>query len=121
MTTKDIIRRCRFTPYRKGAGPSFALTMWATGRADSRGQTIIGYTLTSGGKVVFTGEDFAGSPMHADDSDATVAALMGFLTLKPGDTDRDYFANYTAEQMSFAETHADALAMEVMSRFGESF
>lgn len=117
--SRDILRRCRFAPYLKGQGPRFALTIWATTRTDNRGQTVIGYRLSMGRVVLFEGEDFAGSPLHADDSDDTVRALLGFLTLKPGDTDADYFAHYTPRQMEFAETHADTLMSEVNARFGE--
>lgn len=119
---RDILRRCVFSPYR--TGPKFSLTMWATPRTDARGQTIIGYELHAKRtgeprKLLFTGEDFAGSPLHADDSDACVRSLMTFLTLRPGDTDSDYFANYTPEQIGFAEQHAEALNMAVIDRFGE--
>lgn len=81
------------------------LTTWATERVDRRGQTVIGYRLVSPeGVVLFEGEDFCGSPMNADDSDATLRALLGFLTLRPGDTDREYFENYTPAQRAFAES-----------------
>lgn len=90
----------------------FTLRMWDTGRRDSRGQANIAYELKDGRKVIFAGEDFSGSPMHADDSLATVACLLGFLTLKPGDTDLEYFANYTREQMSWCESsRSDELRM----------
>ena len=99
--------------------------MWATNRTDSRGQCYLSYTLKirpSKGvptTVLFEGSDFAGSPLHSDDSDATVATLMGFLTLKPGDTDADYFKDYTPEQLDFCRQHAESLACEVTHRFGE--
>jgi len=32
-------------------------------------------------------------------------ALLGFLTLRPGDTDVEYFDAYTPEQMEFAESY----------------
>jgi len=125
-TDRDILRRCRFAPYRKGMGPKFYLTTWDTGRQDQRGQTIIGYRLLvtqaeypSLYVVVFEAEDFAGSPMHADDSDECVRSLMTFLTLCPGDTDADYFENYTDDQRAFCAQHAEALSMYVMNRFGE--
>src|SRR5262245_31662472 len=96
---KDIIRRCLFRPYRKG--PTFSLTMWDTGRFG--GKWLLGYRLTmrENGRrtVLFQGEDFGCSPMHAIDSDASVEALMGFLTLRPGDTDREYFKSYTQDQL----------------------
>lgn len=91
------------------SGLRVKVVLWATSRTDYRGQTIIGYALTCKGHVVFTGEDFAGSPMHADDSNATLASLLTFLALRPGDTDRDYFDAYTPEQMAFAEEHGEQL------------
>ena len=42
--------------------------------------------------------------MHADDADATLRALLGFLTLRPGDTDADYFDGYTQRQRAFCES-----------------
>jgi hypothetical protein len=53
------------------------------------------------------------------DSDDAVKSVMGWLTLRPGDTDSDYFADYTAEQMAFCEQHAETLGCEVMARYGE--
>lgn len=82
----------------------FKLETWDTHRTDWRGQTRIGYTLTDNGAEVFSGTDFSGSPMHADDADETVAALLSFLSLKPGDTDREYFDDYTPEQMAWVES-----------------
>lgn len=29
---REILRRVRFSPYRKGMGPTFSLTTWNTGR-----------------------------------------------------------------------------------------
>lgn len=115
----EIIRKCRFSPYRKGMGPVFHLTLWDTFRTDPRGQSYLGYRLTSQGVTIFEGEDFAGSPMHADDADETIAALMGFLTLRPGDTDDEYFDDYTPEQIEYCEQNAEALSIAVYDRFGE--
>lgn len=115
----STLRVCRFRPYRPGMGPSFGLTTWATDGTDDRGQTQIAYRLTMRDNavttVLFDGTDFHGSPMHADDSDATVVALMEFLTLRPGDTDADYFANYTPAQMAYVTAHAESLYGEVSS------
>lgn len=103
---KDIIRVFR--------QDGFTLQMWSTHRTDWRGQTVIGFKLWDHGKLIFTGEDFSGSPMHADDSIATVAALLSFLSLKPGDTDDEYFAEYTPAQMEWVESgRADDLSLIV--------
>lgn len=118
------LRAVVFSPYRKGKGPTFRLSTFDTGRRDGRGQTIISYRLQECGagferKTLFLGEDFAGSPLHADDSDETMRSLMTFLTLRPGDTDAEYFANYTDSQRAFCEAHAEALSAEVEARFGD--
>lgn len=118
----EIIRRCIFRPYRKGMGPSFRLTVRDTGRTIG-GKHRLGYLLTriEPGTIlnVFEGDDFGCSPLHAVDSDETVAAIMGFLTLRPGDTDAEYFENYTADQLEFCQQHAESLSCEVLNRFGE--
>jgi hypothetical protein len=107
----DILRRCTFRPYRNG--PTFRLTMFDA--VSSWPRTRVPYRLTMhDGRtppiVLFEGDDFGPSPMHAIDSDATVRALMGFLTLRPGDTDADYFDAYTDTQRVFCGLHAESLA-----------
>ena len=112
-----IIRLVRFRPYRRGFGPTFSLALYEVPGQSER----IGYTLRQHEHglttVLFDGRDFRPSPLHAWDSDETVAAIMGFLTLRLGNTDREYFENYTAEQMEFRDTHAESLACEVYARF----
>ena len=55
----------------------------------------------------------------ADDSDASVAGLMGFITLRPGDTDEEFFKDYSEAAIDFCNNHAEALACEVSARYGE--
>ena len=112
-----IIRLVRFRPYRRCHGPTFSLALYEVPGQSER----IGYTLRQHEHglttMLFDGCDFRPSPLHAWDSDETVAAIMGFTTLRLGDTDREYFENYTAEQTAFRDTHAEALACEVYARF----
>ena len=89
----------------------FKLEVFDTGRRDWRSQTRLAYTFTDGGNVIFQGEDFSGSPLHADDSDESLAALLGFLALRPGDTDREYFDSYTPEQLAWARQNGEELAL----------
>lgn len=122
-TTLDILRTVRFAPYRKGMGPTFTLQTWDTGRTDSYGKTVIKYRLTMSENNIrsclFMGSDFCCAPSYAIDGDQCIASLMGFLTLRPGDTDKEYFADYTPEQLEYCSHHAEALSCEVMYRFGE--
>ena len=125
---RELIRTVRFTPYRKGMGPRFTLRLYDIGRTDRLGKDVVGYELLqtspkANGRtrntMLFQGEDFACSPLHAIDSDACVESLMGFLTLKKGDTDKEYFDNYTPGQLAFSEEHAESLEIECMNRFVE--
>jgi hypothetical protein len=89
-------------------GRTFELRTWDTGRTDSRGQSYIAYRFGVVGESepIFEGSDFAGSPMTADDSDQCLATLLGFLTLRRGDTDAGYFDDYTPEQLDWTEDFA---------------
>jgi hypothetical protein len=68
-------------------------------------RTRIGYELRDpAGAVLFRADDFGPGAATADDSDEALRALCAFLFLRPGDTDRDYFTNYSAEQLAFARS-----------------
>lgn len=72
----------------------------------SRGSNhhCLGYQFKVGKKIVFEGTDF-GCPFHQPiDSLATAYSILSFLTLRPGDTDKEYFEDYTAEQMEWARS-----------------
>lgn len=98
-----------FKPFLAGKGPAFVLTMWDMHRRDEYGKHVLAYRLTMSGPqgyVLFEGEDYhcaAGAGVASNDA---VAGLMGFLTLKPGDTDEDYFKDYTPEQLAYCEQWA---------------
>lgn len=96
----------------------YTLTVFDTHSCDSLGKPRLAYTLKQNGRVLFEGSDFCCSPLHGIDSDECMKALLGFLTLKPSDTDSEYFEHYTADQMAFARGDAENLEMAVYSRFG---
>ena len=119
----DILRYVHFQPYLKGKGPTFTLLTWDCRRYHRNGpQWQVGYRLTmrenGKSKIIFCGEDIGCSPLYAIDSDACVKSIMSFLTLRPGGTDREYFENYTPEQLEYCEQHAEALDCAVHDRFG---
>lgn len=113
------LRHVILKPYAKGKGPTFALTTWDTGKRDDRGSTYQRYRLTMNGKVLFEGSDYSPSPLYCSDSDDAIGGLLGFLTIKPGDTDDEYFKDYTPSQRAFCDAHAENLSCEAMARFGD--
>lgn len=122
-------RTLRFVPYRKGMGPTFTLIVSDGGvRSDSKFRGFerqhVAYELRMKpvgrrSVVLFQGDDFS-TPYGVDpESDEAVCGLMGFLTLKPGDTDDEYFEKYNSTQLAYAEEYAESLSLEVMNRVGE--
>lgn len=110
----DVLREVELAGHR--------LVTWDTGRTDWRGQSVIGYQLFApDGGVVFEGEDFAGSPMHAIDSDATLRSLITFLSLRPGDTDDEYFEDYDEDQLDWADEWGETLSMWSDEDYGQTF
>lgn len=101
---KDLLRDVNIDGYR--------LRTWDTGACDRLGKSRLAYQFDApGGKLLFEGEAFYASPVHAIDSDECLRALLSFLTLRPGDTDREYFDSYTPEQMDFAQGPAEQLSL----------
>jgi hypothetical protein len=75
------------------------------------GRVRLAYEFRDRGEVIFAGDDFYPSPLHSYDGDEAVAALLGFLALRPGDTDRAYFDRYTNRQLAWTYERAEALTM----------
>lgn len=102
----QVIRTVTFRPFRSKSEPIFSLETYQSSPG-------IAYRLTmrQGKKstVIFEGEDFMPSIMHAADSDETVRSLMSFLTMRFGDTDSEYFDNYNSVQLNFVERYAESL------------
>ncbi len=112
---KPLIRRVTFKPYLEGHGPIFRLSLYDTSSGLLRGRSYLAYVLTADGVPIFQGNDYSPAPSHAIDSDDSIEGLMAFLTLRIGDTDEEYFKDYSPAQLEFTEQHAEQLACEVMA------
>jgi len=123
--TATVLRTVRFTPYRKGCGPTFTLVLSHTGRTGEYGKDRIAYRLTmreSGRTVVlFEGDDLY-MHLREDDASDAVRCCMGFLTLREGDVESEYFDRhaYGPTQLAYRDAHAESLSYEVLCRFGEN-
>jgi hypothetical protein len=82
----------------------FRLELFDTYRTDRYGKSVLGYEFYDNGALIFEGEDFHTSPLYCIDGDETVAGLLAFLSLRPGDTDREWFEGYTPEQRAWVES-----------------
>jgi hypothetical protein len=129
MDRSTRIRRVFLRPYLPGHGPVFMLDVHDENiRRNGRDRLSYRLVMIEGGHgsvprtrtVLFTGTDYGCSPLHSIDGDGSIAGLLGFLTLRPGDTDAEYFEAYTPEQLAYCDEHAETLAAESVARFGES-
>ena len=111
-----LLRHVRMVPWLPGKGPTFDLVTWDTGRYHKRGTPMLGYALFSSESEdpIFHGEDTSPSPMHAIDSDDATRGVLSSLTLRPGDTDSEFFEKYTEAQLAFASAHAESLSLHAM-------
>jgi hypothetical protein len=87
----------------------FRLDLWDTGHTDEYGKSILHYALfdeqqPNGKGIVFEGTGYRPSPLHAIDSDESVAGILSFLSLGEGDTDSEYFDNYTETQLTWRDS-----------------
>lgn len=111
-------------PYRVSYdGTRFRLTLSHGGEWDSAGRWQYAYRFEvkahreSSYRVLFEGSDMWGHDEPT--SDRACAAAMGWLTLRPGDTDSEYFETYTADQLAYAGSYAESLACLASDRFCE--
>ena len=104
---KDVLR------YVSLVGTGCRLILWYIG--DVAGRPKLGYAFfpAKSRKPLFEGRDYSTGFSTSVDSDEALRGLMGFLTLRPGDTDAEYFDNYTPAQMAWAQANG-----EYMSEWG---
>jgi hypothetical protein len=92
----------------------YILSLDYAGRGTSQGHTIVNYTFTNPqGETIFSGSDFRVPPIHSCDGIEAAASLLSFLTLRSGDTDSEYFDDYTPAQIEFRDSNAENLSMYV--------
>ncbi|PSK89945.1 hypothetical protein CLV63_12449 [Murinocardiopsis flavida] len=67
------------------------------------------YELFCDDRLIFAGSDL-GSPSGVTEDEVAAHALL-WLTLQPGDTDEEYFADYTPDQRAWCAENAETLSM----------
>jgi len=98
MNAGDILRKVELT------GTGYILTTYDAGMNNAE-ERMVGYEFKNpAGEVLFEGEDYRPSPCHCSNSDDALRDLIGFLTVQPGDTDEEYFKDYTPEQIDFSKS-----------------
>lgn len=85
------------------------LYLFHTGKQDHAGRDILAYRFYDGPYTIFEGMDFSNSPLNALDSPETISAMLSFLSLEEGDTDAEYFEDYSSDQLEWRDARAEDL------------
>ena len=86
----------------------YNVRLYDTFRNDSYNKWVIAWRFSdTQANVVFTSENGCELHTHTDPyySPEAVYELLSFIALQPGDTDDEYFDNYTPEQLTWAESN----------------
>lgn len=86
----------------------YRLEVYETGQYRN-GRGYLAYQLFHRGKRIFEADYFSPSPLHSWDGDRTVSGILSFLAVQPDDTDPDYFADYTQEQLDWVNEFGEEL------------
>lgn len=81
--------------------------------------TRIDCELVQDGKTIFKrGDTWCGIPCnHSIDGVYARELVVSTLSIKPGDTDSDYFDSYTADQLRWVEANREELDMLKQDRY----
>ncbi len=96
--------------WRSDGAEGFRLELYDTCQT-AWGKSRLAYQFFHGEEQIFEGDDFGASPLHSIDGPETVKGLLTFLSLKPGDTDEEYFDSYTPRQLEWCQAHGETLSL----------
>lgn len=118
MRASDFLFEVKFRLYR--AERSFVtIRAFDTYRTNPQtGHSYLRCELVFNGKKIFN-DGRVGIPSHKsiDGADAK-EGVVSLFCLKPGDTDQDFFEDYTEEQLQFVTEHGEALYCAKCDRWG---
>jgi hypothetical protein len=96
--------------------PVVVIRAWQ-GSFQAPNHTRIDCELRQGGKVIFArGATWCATPGCVDGIEAR-ELVMSLLAMRPGDTDEEYFAGYTPEQLEWVERNGESLGCERECRY----
>lgn len=70
-----------------------------------KGSDRLSYKFFYDNELVSEGSDFLPSPIFGIDSIETAVSCLSFMTVKQGDTDKDFFKDHTEKHLKFLETY----------------
>jgi hypothetical protein len=90
-------------------GNKYIVRLW---KRHSHAVTTGQFTVWRNGVILFDDDGYQPAPYS--DAAKALQSLMAFIALSPDDTSEDYFKDYTADQMQFAESD-DCKELQLMT------
>lgn len=84
-----------------------------------------GLTPSATPEIVYdVGDTWCGVPQNKvsyveEDSDYTRALVLKTFSMKPGDTDKEYFENHSPRQIEWSTKYSDDLTLEAIDKYGD--
>ena len=89
---------------------------WTSGW-DSAGRVKLTCEVKHGSEVIFPAGQLYCALHGTSDGIEAKELVMSLVAMRPGDTDADYFADYTPDQLAWATEHGETLSMERERRY----
>jgi hypothetical protein len=93
------------------SGQTIIIHAFDANHVDSTGHNGIEVEVRHAGKTIFPrGQLYCGTSRYvAVDSIAARELVLSLVAMRPGDTDSDYFADYSADQLDWASEHGEII------------
>lgn len=103
--------------------PMITIHAWERPAGDTGTHWGLEFEVRQGGRVVFPRGSLWGAVSHVAgqsvDGPWARELAIGCAAMKPGDTDSDYFADYTPEQLEWAGANGEYLSIVAEERYPE--
>ncbi len=84
---------------------------------DEAGRVKLEIEVKHGRKVIFPRGQLYCALHGSSNSDEAKELVMSTVAMRPGDTDEEYFADYTPEQLAWASEHGEEIRSEAQARY----
>ena len=123
--TPELVRTLHVKPYIPGL-PWFRVEIYDPNEWDSRGAPVVWWRLYKHQKghkpvLVFDGLEephkWRCAGWFSVDGDEAAECVLNSASIRPSDTDREFFDGYSPEQLAFAEEYGESIGMVNWDRF----
>lgn len=79
-----------------------------------KGTSNLQYYMFVGDTILFEGDDYKPSPLHNIDDLESITGLLSFLCVGIHDTDKEFFKDYTPDQIKWATEYGNREQLSVL-------